>query len=64
MQDRSVACSYMPVGMNGCRFKVLSGVSIAVRQSLAGDRNDMRGQNFTDLGSKGRILHPTCTSDP
>jgi len=40
VQDRSVACSYMPVGMKGCGFKVLSAVSVAVRHSLTGDRNE------------------------
>ena len=30
----------MPVGMNVCGFKVLSAVSVAVRHSLAGDRNE------------------------
>ena len=40
MQDRSVACPYVPVGMKGCGFKVLSAVSVAVRHSLTGDRNE------------------------
>jgi len=40
VQDRSVACSYKPVGMKVCGFKVLSAVSVAVRHSLTGDRNE------------------------
>ena len=40
MQDQSVACPCMPVGMKGCGFKVLSAVSVAVRHSLTGDRNE------------------------
>ena len=47
----------MPVGMKGCRFKVLSAVSVAVRHSLTGDRNVLQAQ-FTDPGSKGRVLYP------
>ena len=43
--------------MKGCGFKVLSAVSVAVRHSLTGDRNVLRAQ-FTDPGSKGRVLFP------
>ena len=43
----SVACPYMPVGMKGCGIRVLSAVSVAVRNSLTGDKNVMRAQNFT-----------------
>ena len=32
-------------------------------QSLAGDRNGMRDQNFTDSDLKGRVLPPTSTND-
>jgi hypothetical protein len=51
----------MPVGMKVCGFKVLSAVSVAVRHSLTGDRNDLRAQ-FTDPGSKGRVLFPLVLS--
>ena len=32
----------MPAGMEGCGIRVLNAVSVAVGQSLAGDRNDVR----------------------
>ena len=59
----SVACPYMPVGMKGCGIRVLSAVSVAVRNSLTGDKNVMRAQNFTDPGLKGRVLRHTSTND-
>ena len=62
MQDRSVACPYMPVAMKGCGIRVLSAVSVAVRHSLTGDRNVMRAPIFTDPGSKGRVLLPLVLS--
>jgi hypothetical protein len=54
-----VAFPYMPVGMKGCGFKVLSAVSVAVRGSLwhplTGDRNEgtscYKPQRFEKEGS-------------
>jgi hypothetical protein len=55
VQDRTVACPYMPVGMKVCGFKVLSAVSVTVRHSLAGDRNE--GMSCISLGSSNeRVL--------
>jgi hypothetical protein len=60
VQDRSVACPYVPVGMKGCGFKVLSAVSIAVRHSLTGDRNEgtscYKPRRFKREGSIPRLL--------
>ena len=54
----SVACPYMPAGMEGCGIRVLYAVSVAVRHSLTGDRNVTRALIFIDPGSKGRVLLP------
>ena len=47
----SVACPYMPAGMEGCGIRVLYAVSVAVRHSLTGDRNVTRALIFIDSGS-------------
>jgi hypothetical protein len=55
VQNRSVACPYMSVGMKVCGLKVLSAVSVTVRHSLAGDRNE--GTSCISLeGSNKRVL--------